>query len=204
MMPESDNVRANINAPISDSPIETSYETICALERSPPSSAYFEFDDQPASINASTPTLDTANTSSKPIFTSAITAQSGPNGITENTMKAEATAIYGAKKKIQRSAFSGMKSSLVSSLRPSAIGCSSPHGPTRIGPSLACINAEILRSRYVAYATHSATSVTTMPIWINGQMKWLIVSWLKNFSSRSLSRFIGPKRNMRVSAINLS
>ena len=54
----------------------------------------------------------------------------GPNGITEKTMNAEATAMYGAKKKIQRSAFSGMKSSLVKSLRPSAIGCSSPHGPT--------------------------------------------------------------------------
>src|SRR4026209_1232685 len=92
-IPESDNVRANINAPISESPIATSYETICALERSPPSSAYFEFDDQPARINASTPTLETASTSSRPILTSAITAQSGPNGITEKTMNAEATAI---------------------------------------------------------------------------------------------------------------
>src|ERR1051326_1144050 len=73
MIPESDSVRANINAPINDSPIATSYETICALERKPPSSAYFEFDDQPARINASTPTLETANTSNKPMFTSAIT-----------------------------------------------------------------------------------------------------------------------------------
>ena len=129
-MPESESVRANISAPISDNPIATSYETICALERNPPSSAYFEFEDQPASINASTPTLDTASTSSSPMLTSAMTAQSGPNGITEKTMNAEATAMYGAKKKIQRSAFSGMKSSLVKSLRPSAIGCSSPHGPT--------------------------------------------------------------------------
>src|SRR6185369_13653560 len=130
-MPESDSVRPNINAPISESPIATSYETICALDRRPPSNAYFEFDDQPASINASTPTLETASTSNKPIFTSAITAQSGPNGITEKTMNADATAIYGAKKKIQRSAFSGTKSSLVSNFRPSAIGWSSPHGPTR-------------------------------------------------------------------------
>src|SRR5688572_24755535 len=137
MIPESESVRENINAPISDRPIATSYDTICALDRSPPSNAYFEFDDQPASINASTPTLDTASTSNRPILTSAITAQSGPNGMTEKTMNAEATAIYGAKKKIQRSAFSGMKSSLVKSLRPSAIGCSSPHGPTRIGPSRA-------------------------------------------------------------------
>src|ERR1044072_5987605 len=122
MMPESDSERPNINAPISDSPIATSYDTICALERSPPSNAYFELDDQPASINANTPTLETASTSSKPMFTSAMTAQSGPNGITEKTMNAEATAMYGAKKKIQRSALSGMKSSFVSNLRPSAIG----------------------------------------------------------------------------------
>src|SRR5690242_3826621 len=93
MIPESDNVRANINAPINANPIATSYDTICALDRSPPSSAYFEFDDQPARINASTPTLETANTSNRPMLTSAITAQSGPNGITEKTMNAEATAM---------------------------------------------------------------------------------------------------------------
>jgi uncharacterized protein (DUF427 family) len=63
-MPESESVRANISAPMSDSPIATSYETICALERNPPSNAYFEFDDQPARINASTPTLETASTNS--------------------------------------------------------------------------------------------------------------------------------------------
>src|SRR5215213_11305611 len=91
-MPESESVRANISAPISASPIATSYETICALERKPPSKAYFEFEDQPASINASTPTLEIASTNSNPILTSAITAQSGPNGITANTLKAEATA----------------------------------------------------------------------------------------------------------------
>ena len=56
-MPESDSVRANISAPMIASPIETSYDTICALERKAPSKAYFEFDDQPARIKASTPTL---------------------------------------------------------------------------------------------------------------------------------------------------
>src|ERR1044072_6752981 len=98
-MPNNDSVRANINPPISDSPIATSYETICALERNPPSSAYFEFEDQPARMNASTPTLEKATTKTSPILTSATTPKSGPNGITEKTMKAEATAMYGAKKK---------------------------------------------------------------------------------------------------------
>ncbi len=146
-MPESDNVRANISAPMIASPIETSYETICALERNAPSKAYLEFDDQPARIKASTPTLETASTNSTPMFTSVITAQSGPKGTTAITMNAATTAMYGATKKTHRSAFSGMKSSFTSNFRPSAIGCKSPHGPTRIGPSRAWINAEIFLSR---------------------------------------------------------
>src|SRR5688500_8948094 len=105
-MPESDSVRANIKAPMIDSPIETSYETICALERNAPSKAYLELDDQPARIRASTPTLETARTNSRPILTSVITPQSGPKGTTAKTTKAATTAMYGAKKKIQRSALS--------------------------------------------------------------------------------------------------
>ena len=92
-MPESESVRANISAPISDRPIATSYEIICALERSAPSNEYLEFDDQPARINASTPTLETASTNNKPILTSVITPQSGANGITAKVMKAAATAM---------------------------------------------------------------------------------------------------------------
>src|SRR6266404_3925063 len=139
-MPESDNVRANINAPMIARPIETSYETICALERRAPSKAYFEFDDQPARIKANTPTLDTASTNNIPMLTSVITAQSGPKGTTAMTMNAATTAMYGARKKIQRSAFSGIKSSFTSNFKPSAIGCSRPQGPTRIGPSRAHLN----------------------------------------------------------------
>src|SRR6266498_5878472 len=87
-MPDKERVRANISAPMIAKPIETSYETICALERSAPRRAYFEFDDQPARIKASTPTLDTASTNNTPMFTSVITAQSGPNGTTASTTKA--------------------------------------------------------------------------------------------------------------------
>src|SRR5213595_4159386 len=87
-MPDKDKVRANISAPMIASPIETSYETICALERSAPSSAYLEFDDQPARIVASTPTLETARTKSTPMFISVITPQSGPKGTTASTTNA--------------------------------------------------------------------------------------------------------------------
>src|SRR4028118_2092224 len=92
-MPESESVRANINAPMSAMPIATSYETICAEERRPPSSAYFELEDQPARIKASTPTEETERTKSKPMLMSVITPQSGANGMTTKTTKAATTAV---------------------------------------------------------------------------------------------------------------
>ena len=99
-IPDMESVRANIKAPIIASPIETSYEIICAEERSAPISEYFEFDDQPARINASTPTLETESTKSMPMLMSVITPQSGAKGITAKTTNAATTEIYGAKKKI--------------------------------------------------------------------------------------------------------
>ncbi len=46
----------------------------------------------------------------------------------------------------------------------SANGCSTPFQPTRFGPTRACIQARILRSQYVKYATPriSGTSTTTI------------------------------------------
>src|SRR5215211_4224057 len=83
VMPESESVRANISAPTSESPIETSYEPICADERRPPNSAYFEFEDHPARMRARTPTEEIERTRSSPMFTSVITPQFGANGTTE-------------------------------------------------------------------------------------------------------------------------
>src|SRR3954463_8696381 len=91
--PDKLSVRANISAPMSESPIETSYETICAEERRPPSSAYFEFEDQPASISASTPTEEMESTKSRPMFTSVITPQLGANGMTEKVRNVAATEM---------------------------------------------------------------------------------------------------------------
>src|ERR671916_1808068 len=93
VMPERLSVRANISAPMSESPIETSYETICADERRPPSSAYFELEDQPARMSASTPTEEIERTKSSPMFTSVITPQFGANGTTEKVMNVAATEM---------------------------------------------------------------------------------------------------------------
>ena len=70
----------------------------------------------------------------------------GPNGITAKAVNAAATLMAGEIRKTNLSAADGTMSSLSSSFNPSAIGCSNPHGPTRIGPSRACMNAKTLRS----------------------------------------------------------
>src|SRR5688500_8064544 len=91
--PDKLSVRANISAPTSDIPIETSYETICADERRPPRSAYFELEDHPARMSASTPTEEMERTKSSPMLTSVMTPQSGANGTTEKVMKVAATEM---------------------------------------------------------------------------------------------------------------
>src|SRR5215213_394887 len=93
VMPDKLSVRANISAPMSDIPIATSYETICADERRPPRSAYFEFEDHPARMRARTPTDEMERTSSRPMFTSVITPQFGANGTTEKVTKVAATEM---------------------------------------------------------------------------------------------------------------
>src|SRR5215210_4487527 len=120
-------------------------------------------------MSASTPTDETDSTNSKPMLMSVITPQSGPNGTTAKTTKAAATEMNGAKKKMYGSALSGRRSSFVSNLIASAMGCNRPYGPTRIGPRRACMKAEIFRSRYDAYKAQTATPVTTAPICMNGQ-----------------------------------
>ena len=55
------------------SPMATSYEIICALARSPPSSAYLLLDDQPASAIPYTPRELMARTKRNPMGRSATT-----------------------------------------------------------------------------------------------------------------------------------
>src|SRR5215218_8016552 len=93
VMPDRLSVRANISAPMSESPIATSYETICADERRPPKSAYFEFEDHPARMRARTPTEEIERIKSSPMFTSVITPQFGANGMTAKVTNVAATEM---------------------------------------------------------------------------------------------------------------
>src|ERR1041384_2033484 len=122
MIPDIDNVLANISAPIIERPMPISKLTIWAEDLSAPSNEYFEFEDQPASTSPNTPTDETARMNSNPMFTLATVGQAAPHGITDNTTKAATTEMIGAIKKIARSALSGTMSSLTSSLIPSASG----------------------------------------------------------------------------------
>src|SRR5437867_10936469 len=63
----SETLPARSNTGIVDMPIAISYETICALERSPPRSEYLLFDDQPASTMPYTPSDDSARMNRNPI-----------------------------------------------------------------------------------------------------------------------------------------
>ena len=91
------------------------------------------------------PTADVAEITSSPTFTSA-TKIFEPNGITANAVSAVIVEMHGANQKITLSESAGIMSSLSSSFNASAIGCSSPCGPTRIGPRRTWKSASTLRS----------------------------------------------------------
>ncbi|MOA26372.1 hypothetical protein D3C78_1471590 [compost metagenome] len=61
-------------------------------------------------------------------------ATSGPKGITTQAARAGMMAMMGPRKNRPLLAAVGWMISLVSSLMPSARGCSRPKGPTRLGP----------------------------------------------------------------------
>ena len=65
----------------------------------------------------------------------------------------------------------GITSSLRKNLPPSASGWSKPPGPTRLGPTRSCIQAETFRSdehqvRARAHARTPITATITMAVWV--------------------------------------
>src|SRR5581483_7441885 len=73
-----------------------------------------------------------------------------PNGSARKPQNAAQNARYGASLNRKRSAPVGATSSLLMSLMPSASDCSSPNGPTRVGPSRSWMRADTLRSAQMA------------------------------------------------------
>ena len=87
---------------------------------------------------------------------------SAPKGITAHAASAGISVSIGARMKRNLFAPDGMMSSLNMSFTASAIGCSSPTGPTRFGPMRTCMYPITLRSASVRYATQpkSGSAIT--------------------------------------------
>src|SRR5437764_3513777 len=98
-----------------------------------PINGYFEFDAQPPSAMPYTPSEASAKMNSRPTLRS-VTCNQGPKGITENDNKAGINDTTGAAIYKNLFALVGTTSSLKRNFSPSAIGCSRPKGPTRVGP----------------------------------------------------------------------
>src|SRR5439155_2888194 len=170
---EVDIVPALMNTATMDSPIDTSYEIICADDRSAPSSGYVDPDAHPASTTPYTPIDEQASTSNTATGMSVSCSgdsvpkirTDGPNGITENAVNAHTAEMIGAKKYTTLSAARGMMSSLKASFSPSASDCSSPNGPTRFGPGRTCIRATTRPPYQIAnraITTRNANTATTL------------------------------------------
>src|SRR5450759_1010891 len=131
---------ARSNIGIVDMPIAISYDTICAIERRPPSSAYLLFEDHPARTIPYTPSDVIARMNRKPMGRSATTMSilpqrvgiGAPKGMTHHAVNAGMNESIGARTKSGLFTPAGIVSSFMKFLSPSAAGWSHPL-PTRLG-----------------------------------------------------------------------
>jgi hypothetical protein len=106
-------------------PRATSYEILCAAERSPPRKAYLELLDQPAIITEWTLSDETAKIKSSPRRKSTRKAPS-PSGNTIHPVLASPKVKIGESRKINVFALFGRIDSLTKSFSPSASAWNSP------------------------------------------------------------------------------
>src|SRR5207248_3164838 len=167
-----------------------------------PSREYLLFDDQPESATPYTPSDVIPRTISSPMFTSVI--WSGvyifpmltqlPNGITAIDVTAKITAIMGAAMYSGLFTCGGVRSSLKRNFTPSAAGCSSPNGPTRVGPHRFCICPTTLRSSQTVYATAVSSTNKISAILITETMMKVVIGNASSF----LNQKHQPQRTLRL------
>src|SRR5436190_5858058 len=83
--------------------------------------------------------------------------------------------MIGAAVNTHRSALVGVMSSFKISLMASATGCSTPYGPTRIGPRRDCAQAMTLRSSNTMYVTPTSVAFRTITILSRGMTNVSII-----------------------------
>lgn len=118
------------------SPSVTSYEITCATARIPPIKGYFEFDDHPDQRMVYVNMPDIAMMNSRPKF---MLVMGDGMGIGAHVISAIVRAMIGDMVNKIGEDMVGLVGSFMISLMPSAIGCSSPRGPTRLGPLRSCM-----------------------------------------------------------------
>ena len=131
------------------SPSVTSYEIVCAMARSAPINAYFEFDAHPDHIMVYTDMLEIAINNNKPRLI--LTSGCGM-GIVVHINIASVKARMGEIMNMVFDDSVGWMGSFTNSLIPSATGCKSPFGPTVFGPLRCCAELIIFRSKRVKKA----------------------------------------------------
>ena len=112
-----------------------------------------------------------------------------PKGMTATEQIAATKTTSGAKKKTGLSAARGIRSSLPSSLAPSASGCSKPFGPVRVGPIRSWNDASTLRSKYVMYAMPTSRTFMMMNATMNFSQIGSSIPALLILSGESSRRF---------------
>lgn len=111
---------------------------------------YFEFDDHPDHKIVYVNMPDMAMMNSKPRF---MLVSAFGMGIGAQEIKAKARAMMGESVNRIGDERVGLVVSFVINFRPSAMGCSRPRGPTKLGPLRSCIYPSSFRSRRVRNAT---------------------------------------------------
>src|ERR1043166_913482 len=124
----------------------------------------------------------------------------GPNGITAYTISAGTIEMIGAAVKTHRSAFVGVMSSFNINLIASAIGCSTPYGPTRIGPSRDCAHAITLRSSSTMYVTPTSVAFNTIKIFNRGMRNVSIIFFHCRWAPTPSGSFAGASARICVSS----
>lgn len=114
----------------------TSYEIVCATARSAPIKAYLELEAHPDQRREYTARLDMARRNKRPRFRSVRENGSG-RGI--QMVRARRRARIGVVMNRRGDEVDGRMGSLMNSFTPSAIGWSSPKGPTMFGPFRDCM-----------------------------------------------------------------